>query len=114
MSLGMRCENIEDQLGAIDHFDRQGLFQIPRLPWAKIVVEQHDIGLGMLHEETQFFKLSFAKVSTGGRFATTLSHRAGDSETGGCRQPLQFRQRIVIVKQLVGQDHAHQNARFAR
>jgi hypothetical protein len=42
---GAGCENVQDQLAAVQHLDLQRRFQIPRLGGRKIVVEDYHIGI---------------------------------------------------------------------
>ena len=55
---GMRCEDIQDHLGAIDHLDPELLLEVAGLRGTEVVVEEDHVGLLGLDRRLELLDLS--------------------------------------------------------
>ena len=58
-------EDVEDQLGAVEHLDAEGLLQIASLAGRKIVVEDHHVGVGGVDQMLQLLDFAVAQIGGG-------------------------------------------------
>ena len=75
---GPAREDIEDQLGAIQHPYLQGVFEVALLGGREIVVEHHQIGANGTGQRSQFTDLALAQQRGGlrrlARLADAVQH----------------------------------------
>ena len=102
ISLRVGRKNIEDQFRPIDDFDATGLFKIPSLSRAQIVIENNEISVVAFYKHLEFLHLAFAQISRGIRLIASLNHPAHHVGTRSGRKAVQFVQRIrfeIVVGQ---------------
>ena len=98
---GPAGEDVEDQLGAIDHLAGDQILQLAQLGRRQLVVDDHDVDRGLGAGQRQ--RLRLAAADEGGRVGGgALLQRAYDrGGAGGVRQPFE------LVEGLFGVDPAH-------
>ena len=104
MRAGAGGEDVEDQLGAIEHLHARGLLQIAGLGGGEVVVEDHHVGFMPLDKHSQFGHLASAEVGglVGG--IAPLCDLGQHISARGFRQARQLIQRVfqfgsVAIKQ---------------
>ena len=95
-------EDVEDDLGPVDHLDAQELLQVPRLGGAEVVVEDDEVGLVRLDQLLQLLDLARADVRGDVRLLPLLEHAADDDQPGGLGQAPDLVQGVVGVTSLSG------------
>ena len=114
----MAGEDVQDQGGAVDHFDllAQHALDLPLLARGKLFIEDHDIGAQLQHERLQFAQL--AGADEGGRVGMfeLLGQRTLHFQARGLCQQAQFGERVLHRKnpRLTGQADADQDSRLIR
>ena len=77
-----KCENVENQLAAVDHLALDGSLEPADLTRGQIIVKDHDVGLATLHALDQLLKSALTQ-SVGRRKADALlHHRVHDFSSG--------------------------------
>src|SRR4051794_30170162 len=94
---GALREDVENELGAIEHFPRQQIFQVASLGRRKFVVENNRRDVLVLERFLDQFRLSFADVIGRGRLLKFLRDGVDYLGAGGIRQLGQFFHRIAQV-----------------
>ena len=84
---GVRGENVEDHLGAIDHLDLELSLEVAGLGRTEVVVEDDDVRLLGLDQRFQLLDLARADVGRDVDLLPFLQHGADDHQAGGLRQP---------------------------
>ena len=79
---GMGGEDVEDDLGAVDHLDAELLLEVPRLRRAQVVVEDDEVGLVGLDQLLELLDLARADVGGDVDVLPLLQHAADHDETG--------------------------------
>jgi hypothetical protein len=105
-------ENIENDLGAVEHLDAERFFQVADLRRREIVVEDHHVGVGRVDEQLDLFDLAVPDV--GGRIGR-LSLLGEPADNFGARrfdQAGEFVERI-FVKRVFWKLDAHQDGGLA-
>ena len=95
--LGVGREDVEDDLGPVDDLDLERPFEVPRLPGAQVVVEDHQVGLIGGDEFLQFLDLAGADVGRDVHLLALLQHGPDHVQAGRLGQPSDLVQRIVDV-----------------
>ncbi len=90
-------KNIENELGAVEHFAREQIFEIAALCGRKFVVENHGSDLLNLQRIFDRFCFTFADVIRRGRLLQFLGDGIDDFRASGIRQLGQFFERILQV-----------------
>ena len=90
-------EDVEDQLGSIENFPREEIFQIASLRRRKFVVENDRGHLSILQRIFDRFGFAFADVIRRGRLLQFLRDGIDYFRAGRIRQFRQFRERILQV-----------------
>ena len=62
MGAGPGGEDVEDDLGAVEHLQAQGPLEVSRLGRREVVVEDHHVGVVMLHQLNELGELALAEV----------------------------------------------------
>src|SRR6202034_4916863 len=79
---GVTGKDIEDELGAIDHSARQRIFEVAKLGWAEVVIDDGDTGLRGGSDRRQLLHFSAAYEGCGVSFGAMLDHLRGDGGGG--------------------------------
>jgi hypothetical protein len=108
-----RGEDVQNQLGAIEHFDTDGFFKVPDLRGVQVIIEDHQVGVMTFDHQAKFFDFAFAKVSGVIGRRPTLNKFVNDlGARGGC-QTMKFLQRIGFGS-IARKDQPGQHASFGR
>jgi hypothetical protein len=75
-------EYVENQLGAVDDFNLNGVFEVTLLSGREVVIDDQDVGLVGLGELFQFLHLAVAEQSGRVEDGTGLKH-VGDNRGAG-------------------------------
>ena len=87
-----RCENVQDELGAVDDFGVDGLFEVALLGGREVVVEDHHIGAAGCDGGRDLIHFAMADEGGGVRSRARLKHFFGDLRSGAGGQFGQFLQ----------------------
>jgi len=114
---GAMCEDVEDQLAAIDDLDRGAfardfLFERLDLARRKLVVENDQRRLQRLRHLRQLFDLPLAEVGSSPRLLAVLHEFAHCPDAGRLGQRPQFGERIFVIRERARQAHADQDRRL--
>ena len=90
-------EDVENELGAIEHFAREKIFQIASLRRRKFVVENDRSDVLILERLLDHLRFAFADVVRRRRLLQFLRDGIDDLRTGGVRQLAQFLHRIAQI-----------------
>ena len=90
-------ENVENQLGAIEHLAREQIFQIASLRRRKFVVENDRSDVLILERFLDHLGFAFADVIRRGRFLQFLRDGIDDFRAGRAGQLAQFFHRIAQI-----------------
>src|ERR1035437_6414747 len=83
-------EDVEDELGAVDHALADFLLEVLSLAWGELVVEDDDGGLCVRDERLQLLELALADVGGGVGFFERLRELADDDGAGGVGEAAEF------------------------
>jgi hypothetical protein len=78
-----RCENIEDELGAVDHALTRRILDVLPLRGSQLVVEYYDCCVRVADDAAELLDLSLAEIRSGIR-AIELLREAADHDSAGC------------------------------
>ena len=92
---GTAREDVEDQLGAVDHLDVERLLEVPHLRRRQIVVEDHEIGLALRGLALDLLELPLADEGGGVDAAAALDHAVDHLGAGGVGEQRQLLERAV-------------------
>ena len=84
---GMIGEDVQDQLGAVQHLHANRLFQVAGLSRRKIVIQQNDVGLQLRHRGSQLVNLATSQIGAPGGLFTPLNQLTRDTDTRRFGQP---------------------------
>src|SRR5690606_11533093 len=101
-------EDIQDQLGAVQHTGVEGLLQVAGLGGAEVVVENDQVSAGFGHLPRQFLQLAAADEIRRVRAAAPLGDDAYRLGPGGADQFLQFQAAVLqrpVARPLEVDDH---------
>ena len=112
--IGLRVsrEDIENQLGPIEHFDLQGSFEIARLAGGQIVVEDDHVRFVRFHQQRQLLHLAASQAGGRIRSIAPLGEPTDYCRPGSGSQSLEFLE-WVGFKSLPGEDDAGQDSSLA-
>ena len=106
-------ENVENQLGSVDRFDFQPLFQIARLARRQVEVEDDDLRVGRLRERFEFVEFSAPQAVRDVRRRSALNQRSDRLDVRRFRQPGQLGERVFSLP-LARRVNADENRPFVR
>jgi hypothetical protein len=108
---GALGKNVKDQSGPINHAPVQGLFQIALLSRAEAMINENDLGAGVVQKLTQLVDLANANQKPGIHLAQRRGKFAGYFGTGRQSQRIEL-QLLLRVRQVTDTD-VHENSKFA-
>ncbi len=111
--LGAGGEDVEDQLGAVEHLHAGRLLQIAGLGGREVVVEDDHVGLRGGDQLRQLLELALAQVAVRVGLLQPLRHQPDHLGPGRFGQPREFLQRLFLVGPIAGKLNAHQHNLFA-
>ena len=111
VSAGVGGEDVQDQLGAVQHLAAGQFFQVAFLAGGQVIVEQHHVRPGAFGQLGQVFGFAFAQI--GGRIGSLplLVHAAHHVSPSRFGQPLQLGQR-VFQHAILGKLNRNQDGPF--
>ena len=99
---GAAREDVEDQLGAVDHLALGRLLQVAHLCRREVVVEDDHLRLALLDEQHQFFELALADERCRVDGPAALHQRAGDDRARRVGEQRQLLHRALQVPAVAG------------
>jgi len=106
-------ENVEDQLGPVEHFGARRLFEIADLSRREVVVEHDDVRIMTIDHRPQLSHFSFAQIGRMIGRTSPLDQFVDNVGTGRGRQSMEFLE-WVRRNLVLRQDKACQDAPFRR
>jgi hypothetical protein len=109
-------EDVEDQAGAVEHLHLERIFEVARLPWCQLVVEDHQVILQLVAQRGDLLDLAWADEVLGERLLEPLVGATDDIEAGGVGQQRQLLERVGGLPRAApaGQLGADQEGALAR
>ena len=113
VGLGVAGEDVEDQLGPVEHFDFEAFSKVASLAGMQVVIEDDDVGFVMGDEVFELLDFPLAEIRGHIRLFPPLGQAAGDPG------PRRFGQAGDLVERIIsfilsGKNNANENCLLAR
>jgi hypothetical protein len=84
------CKDVEDELGAVDDFTAQTIFEVSLLGTADLAIDEDEVGSDFFYEGEEFIHLAFADVGGLVWHVEALAQGGQWFDMGGFAKSLKF------------------------
>ncbi len=95
---GVAGEDVQNELGAIDHAAFQPRFEVAHLRGRQVVIEEHQVGAARGDHAVDLVDFACTHECGGVRAGAALDQGGGDFGSGGTRQLFELRQRSLEIE----------------